>query len=185
MGRYLVAMLYVAVCAIPAPAQECPPVQIFGQYSHLSVDAKSITSRQGTNGFEVGLDTLLTESFAVEFEFSHYHGDYVTVPANSGVSDDFYLAGPRFNFKWLFVHGLFGGDHLYDVAFRNGVAQQGFAGAIGGGADRRIKGPWSIRGSVDYVFSRHSVFNGPTFTQNNFRLGVGIAYTFHRESGNY
>jgi hypothetical protein len=179
------ASLCFALWASSALAQDCPPVEVYAQQSQLRVDAKGIASRQGTNGFAVGIDTIFTKSFAVEFEFSHYHGNYITVPPNPGVSDDLYLAGPRVNIKWLFVHGLFGGDHLYDVAFSNGVAQPGFTGAIGGGAERKVSGPWSVRGTMDYVFSRHSVFNGPTFTQNNFRFGVGIAYTFHRESGNY
>lgn len=36
----------------------------------------------------------------------------------------------------------------------------------------------SLRTSGDYVFSRHNIFGGSSFTQNNFRAGVGLVYSF-------
>jgi membrane-associated protease RseP (regulator of RpoE activity) len=41
----------------------------------------------------------------------------------------------------------------------------------------------SVRSSVDYVMTRHNIFGGPAFTQNNVRVSVGIVYTFGRMRG--
>jgi S1-C subfamily serine protease len=43
---------------------------------------------------------------------------------------------------------------------------------------------WAVRGSADYVLTRHNIFNlipgfsGPTYTQNNFRVSAGIVFSF-------
>jgi len=52
------------------------------------------------------------------------------------------------------------------------------AGLVGGGVQLKISGPWSIRASADYVFTRHNIFGGPSVTQNNYRAGAGIVYSF-------
>jgi hypothetical protein len=121
----------------------------------------------------------------------------ITVTATGRIKfrDYSYLAGPRLNFKPFFVHALLGGDHLSaDVSasvsippinaliVSRGFSQDGFAGAFGGGVEQRISGPWAVRVSADYIFSRHNIFSGPSDTQNNYRASAGIAYIFGRHS---
>jgi hypothetical protein len=35
-----------------------------------------------------------------------------------------------------------------------------------------------VRASFDYVFTRHNILGGPSVTQNNYRAGAGIVYSF-------
>jgi len=104
------------------------------------------------------------------------------------ITDYAFVGGPRINFKPIFIHALFGGDHLTGTAKAtvSGVSasisesQDGAGGMAGGGVQWRVSGPWSVRASADYIFSRHRTFGGPSFTQDNYRAGVGIVYSFGR-----
>lgn len=79
---------------------------------------------------------------------------------------------------YSFIHALLGGDHLSGSALGYSASQDSFAGAFGGGVDWKVAGSWSVWVSADYVFSRHNIFGVPSYTQNNYRGGVGIAYRF-------
>jgi membrane-associated protease RseP (regulator of RpoE activity) len=109
--------------------------------------------------------------------------------ATAKVSDYSFAAGPRINFKPIFIHALFGGDHLAATESVSGVSgslsqsQDGLAGLAGGGVQFKVSGPWSIRASADYVFTRHNIFGGSSVTQNNYRAGVGIVYSFGTRHG--
>ena len=94
------------------------------------------------------------------------------------VTDFSYLAGPRLNFRPLFVHALLGGDRLTGSALGFSASQNSFAGAFGGGAVIPVGHGLAFRASADYVFSRHNIFGGSPLTQNNFRASVGIVFTF-------
>ncbi len=183
MRKLALIVIGVVFLALPALAEDCAPVEVFSGYSFLSIDTKGVSSRQGANGWEAGLAMRLDKSLAVEFEGSGYYTTYASAAGISNVRDFYLLAGPRVGFKSIFVRALFGGDHLTDNTFSSSVFAHGFAGSIGGGVNRRVAGPWSIRTSVDYVFSRHSVFNSTPFTQNNFRTSVGLSYSFGRTPG--
>ncbi|HZR66068.1 MAG TPA: outer membrane beta-barrel protein [Terriglobales bacterium] len=185
MLKSALALLCMVVFAVPAAAQDCPPIEIFGEYSFLSIDTKGISSRQSANGWEAGVAMTLDKYLAVEFEGSGYYTSLTGSTGTSNVRDFYLLAGPRINLKPIFVRALFGGDHLSDNVFNGNVLAQGFAAAIGGGVDRRIKGRWSFRASADYVLSRHSVFSTSAMRQNNFRTSVGLAYTIGRDSSMY
>jgi hypothetical protein len=169
--------------AIPAVSQNCPPIEVYGQYSYLSIDTKQLTPRQGANGWQGGAAVFVTRSFAGEFEVSGYYNTSTFSAQTLHVQDYYFLGGPRVAYKLLFAHALFGGDHLSDGIFSGNVSQQGFAMALGGGVKWEVKGPWAIRGTFDYVLSRHAVFNTSSFGQDNYRAGIGIAYTFGYRSG--
>src|SRR6202035_944953 len=70
------------------------------------------------------------------------------------------------------------GDHLTASASGFSESQDGVAGLAGGGIQWKVSGPWSVRGSADYVFTRHNIFGGPSVTQNNYRASAGIVYSF-------
>ena len=178
MRKVILSWLAVTFLAIPVLCQKCPPIEVYGQYSYLNIDTKQLTPRQGTNGWEGGVAVFVTRSFAPEFEVSGYYNTSTLSAQVQHVQDYYFLGGPRVSYKSFFVHALFGGDHLADGIFSGNVSQQAFAMALGGGAKWQIKGPWAIRGTFDYVLSRHAVFNTSSFGQNNYRAGIGIAYTF-------
>jgi hypothetical protein len=155
---------------------------LFGGYSYLNIDTNGLSSRQSANGWEVSVSGNFNKWFAVEDIVSGYYKSYVVNLAGSTVdlkvSDYIYAAGPRINLKPVFIHALFGGDHLTGIALGVSASQNGLAGLVGGGIQWKVSGPWSIRASGDYVFTRHDIFGGST--QNNIRASVGIVYSFGR-----
>ncbi len=160
---------------------------LFGGYSYLNIDTNGLSSRQSANGWEASISGNFNKWFAVEGEVSGYYKTYSINLENLElgtldvkVTDYSYAAGPRINFRPIFVHALFGGDHLTGSASGVSLSQDGAAGLLGGGVQWKVSGPWSVRASADYVFTRHNIFGGPSVTQNNVRASIGIVYSFGR-----
>jgi membrane-associated protease RseP (regulator of RpoE activity) len=158
-----------------------------------------LSSRQNANGWEASISGNFYKWFSVEGDVSGYYKSYSVNLTNSltecqafvcggtasaKVTDYSFAAGPRINLRPIFIHALFGGDHLTGTASASGVSgtlsesQNGVAGLAGGGVQWKVSGLWSIRASADYIFTRHNIFGGPSVTQNNYRAGVGIVYSF-------
>ncbi len=163
--------------------------EVYGGYQYLNIDTNGLSPRQGANGWEASVSSNFNKWFAVEGDVSGAYKSYsVDLSAlNLGtltvkVSDYAYAGGPRLNLKPAFVHALFGGDHLAASAQGYSVSQDGLVGLVGGGIQWKVSGPWSIRGSADYVFTRHNIFGGSPVTQNNFRAGAGVVYSFGARS---
>lgn len=183
--------LFLALCAVAQPgrAQDIPLAEVFGGYSYLNVDTNGLSSRQAANGWEAGITANVTRLFAVEAEVNGYYKSYdfdflglVEIPGAGNlhvdVTDYSFMGGPRLNLRPVFVHALIGEDHLTGSARGVSASQDGLAGAFGGGIELRLTPHVSIRPSADYVFTRHNIFGGSAFTQNNFRVGVSIAFGF-------
>jgi hypothetical protein len=151
---------------------------VFGGYSYLNVDTKGATSRQNANGWEASGSVNLNRWFAAEGDVSGAYKTYSVLGVNTTIADYLYLAGPRINLRPVFFHALVGGDRLSDSAFGLTVSQTGFAGAFGGGVQWKVGESWSVRTSVDYVFARHQIPTLSSFTENNFRVGAGVIYSF-------
>ena len=151
---------------------------LFGGYSYLNIDTNGLTSRQSANGWEASVSGNFNKWFAAEADVAGYYKTYDILGVSVGVHDYSYGAGPRINFKQLFVHALIGGDHLSAGALGDSASQDSLAGAFGGGVQWRVSGPFSLRASADYVFSRHNILGGSSVTQNNVRASVGIVYSF-------
>jgi hypothetical protein len=156
---------------------------LFGGYSYLNIDTNGLTSRQNANGWEASASGNFNRWFAVEGDVSGYYKSYSVNLGSLGildvkVTDYSYAAGPRINLRPIFIHALFGGDHLTGSASGFSASQDGLAGLAGGGVQWKVSGPWSVRASADYVFTRHNIFGGPSVTQNNVRASMGIVYSF-------
>jgi hypothetical protein len=190
---------FLLVCfAIPAFAQQSTPrAEVFGGYSYLDADTNNLVPRQGLNGWEVSFSGNVNRWFAVEAAGSGYYKSYlIPVPPcvidsllectlSARVSDYAFVAGPRLNYRPVFIHALFGVDRLtgslsglVGVLSPISASQDSFAGAIGGGVEQPIAHHLAIEASVDYAFSRHNIFGGPAVTQNNVRLAGGLVYRF-------
>jgi S1-C subfamily serine protease len=76
---------------------------------------------------------------------------------------------------------LIGGDHLTGSASGISLSQDGLAFVVGGGVEVPVRHNLSVRSTVDYALTRHNIFGGPSYSQNNIRVGLGFAYTFGRE----
>ena len=161
---------------------------LYGGYSYVNIDTNGLASRQNANGWEAAVSGNFNKWFAVEGDVNGYYKTYNIkedgATASIKVTDYSYAAGPRINLKPVFIHALFGGDHLNGTATASGVSgslsesQDSVAGLAGGGVQFKVSGPWSVRASFDYVFTRHNILGGPSVTQNNYRAGAGIVYSF-------
>ena len=158
---------------------------LFAGYSYLNIDTNGLSSRQSANGWEAGVSGNFNKWLAVEGDVSGYYETYSINLSDLGlgtldvkVTDYSFAGGPRINLRPIFIHALFGGDHLTGSAFGFSQSQDSFAGLVGGGVQWKVRGPLSVRASADYVFTRHNIFGGPAVTQNNYRAGVGIVYSF-------
>lgn len=197
--RHTYAVVFFLVLISSFSFSQNSRADLYGGYSYVNIDTNGLTSRQGANGWQAAVSVNFNKWVAVEGDVSGYYKTYTVSLTSSStdctffgacystatakVTDYSYAAGPRINFKPVFIHALFGGDHLTGTASVSGVSgnlsasQDGLAGLAGGGVQFRVSGPWSVRASADYVFTRHNIFGGPSITQNNFRAGAGIVYS--------
>lgn len=160
-------------------------MDLFGGYSYLNIDTNNLGPRQSANGWEAAVSGNLNKWFAVEGDVSGYYKNYSVslagVAVNAKVADYAFTAGPRINLRPVFIHALYGDlrSTVSVSASGGGVTGSGsasqdvFVGLTGGGVQWKVKGPWSVRASADYVFTRQA-----SMTQNNVRASVGIVYSF-------
>lgn len=178
-------------------AQDTREIDVFGGYSYLNVDTNGLTSRQSANGWEGSVSGDVNRWFAVEGDVSGYYKTYPIDTSTLGlglgvvnvdVRDYAFVGGPRVNFGSVFVHALFGDDHLSGSALGGSVSQDGLAAVFGGGVQIPIAPQWAVRASADYAMTRHNIFKAvdpylSNYTQNNFRVSAGIVFTFGRTRG--
>ncbi len=170
-----------------------PAADIFVGYSFLNFSTNGLTdSRKNANGWEASVAANFNQWFALELDVSGYYKNYTYFTGNalglpnfitvSYYRDYSYLAGPRFKSGPVFVHALFGGDHLSGSALGTPSAQTGFAGALGGGIQYPITDQLAFRVGADYIFSEHNILSGASVTNNNFRAAIGIVFNLGRKS---
>jgi hypothetical protein len=165
MTAFRVICLMAMLASLTTHAQEFPKAEMYGGYSYVNIDTNGVTSRQSANGWEAAASGNFNKWLGVEADVAGYYKTYgVSGLGDVKATDYSYGAGPRINFRPLFMHALIGGDHL--TGSLNGVSesQDSLAGAFGGGVEWPISTHLSARGSVDYVFTRHNIFGGPSFT---------------------
>jgi Outer membrane protein beta-barrel domain len=166
-----------------ARAQQFDRVEIFGGYSFLNIDTNGLSSRQNANGWEVSAAGNFNRWFAIEGDGAGYYKTYKvdlsafglgTLSAN--VRDYSFAGGPRFSYRPVFFHALFGDDNLKGSS----SSQSGLAAIIGGGVEPRISSHLPARVSADYALTHHNIFGGPRTNQNNVWVSAGIVFTFGR-----
>jgi hypothetical protein len=186
MTRHTCALLFCLAVSGFALGQDSRG-DLFAGYSYVNIDTNDLSSRQNANGWELAVSGSFNKWFAVEGDVSGYYksfgvnvavNEFETASATAKVTDYSYAAGPRINLRPVFVHVLFGGDHLTGSLSGVSASQDGLAALAGGGVQFKIAGPWGVRALADYAYTRHNIFGGPSFTQNNVRASVGIVYSF-------
>ena len=199
MYRIMFSLVAAFILCGLALAQDAPRGEIFGGYSYLNVDyqsgvaSSSPVPRQSSNGWEISPAFSVNRWFAVEGDVAGYYKNNVPLIfglPNADLHDYSFTAGPRFNYRagsaTAFVHALAGGDYLHgSISGIGSASQNSIAFAIGGGLVWRLRpeSHWAVRGSGDYVLTRHNIanalgFSTPNLTQNNFRASVGVVYVF-------
>jgi len=203
MHRLALTVLALLVLSGSARAQR--QAEIFGGYSYANVDiqsgvpSSSPIPRQSANGWEVAPAFNANQWLGIEGNFGGY---YKTVPASkvaavTGIVSDLkvhaysFAGGPRVNYRQksatAFVHALVGGDSLSgSISGLGSASQNTFEFAVGGGVAWKVRplSHWAVRGSADYVLTKHNIISkllsgvNSSLTQNNFRTSVGLVYEF-------
>jgi len=168
------SVVFVCLVAATGFTQDFPRAEIFGGASYANIDTNGLSSRQNAAGWESSVSVNALQWIGGEADFSGYYKSIDGVP----IRDYSVAAGPRFNVKPIFVHALFGMDRLSASAFGESAHQNGFAGEIGGGVEFPVIRYLAVRVSADDVFTRHNIFGGSRYTQNNVRASLGIVYRF-------
>jgi hypothetical protein len=176
------ALFVSLILAAPAFAQSgMPRVEVFTGFSYLSADTNGFSNRQGFKGLETSVSVDLWKYLAVEGNASGYYY-HKSNPFDSGISahDYGFAGGPRFKFHQAFFHSLVGSDNLTASALGLSRSQSSFMFLQGGGVQVKFAPHVSIRTSADWVLTRHNIIfpNGPRVNQNNFRVGVGLVFSF-------
>ncbi|HSS99022.1 MAG TPA: outer membrane beta-barrel protein [Terriglobales bacterium] len=179
--RLVVTIMTVGVTC--ASGQGNAKVDVFGGYSYASIDVNDLGDRQSANGWEASVSENVNRWFAVEGGVSGYYKGYdfsdpLLGNFHARLTDYFFGGGPRFNFRPLFAHALIGADRASIGISGVSVSQTKFATAFGGGVQFPVLHKMSIRASADYLLTRHNIFEDTSFKQNNFRVSVGLVYSF-------
>jgi hypothetical protein len=172
-------LIFCAVASAPAAAQsklKLPAIDVFGGYSYLRFDAKTLgfANQLNLNGanIEVALPDLY-EGLGVAIDLSgHYTHE---------MEEFNFMIGPQYTYEWkgmkFYGHGLFGKarDRLLQVGTTQ--LEPSFlskAVAFGGGVDLPLKGRFSVRPiQADYLITKEF-----GVSQHNIRLSTGLVYRF-------
>jgi hypothetical protein len=168
--------------AEPAPAA-APPRYLFGERDdyrwQLGVGAEYFRFQSGPlSASMVGLNTTLTYYtngwFGLEGDVSTafspgtvYSGEHVKFFGGTG---GFRIGGRRA--KWEpWAHGLVGGSHLQPQTAAGG--RSALMAQAGIGVDYRIDSRLSLRGAVDWVYTKYF-----SQSQNNLQAVAGVVFHF-------
>lgn len=176
-------LFFLLFFSILASAQTAAPsVDIFGGYSYLNIDTNGLTtSRQSANGWEASVSVGLWKYLAAEGDFAGYYKNNVL---GTGVNarDYEFSGGPRFDYRYVFGHALFGTDRLSGSVAGTSASQNSFVVILGGGIQYPVAPHLAVRGSADWGLTHHNILGGPRVDQNNFRAAGGIVFTFGKRN---
>jgi hypothetical protein len=185
-ARFLLAIAVSIFCTLSCPlasaqstsqsTSKLPAMEIFGGYSYLRFDSKTLgfADQLNLNGGNVTF-TLpdLYEGLGATVDVSGYY--------QHEMEEFNFMIGPQYSFEWkgmrLYGHGLFGKarDRLRNPGTT--LTEPSFLGraiAFGGGVDLLRTGKFSVRVvQADYLIT--SEFGS---TQQNIRLSTGLIYRF-------
>ncbi len=168
--RIVWVLLALLATTVAAGAQDTPRIQVFGGYSRLQFDSKSLglNENTGLNGWTASAAFNVIPEFGVVGEVGGYYGP------NLRVRD--WLIGPQFMYsRWhalFFGHVLFGKADTRITTTATSETQNGRSVALGGGLDFPITSRLSIRViQADYMTTH--VFDAD---QKNTRISTGLVF---------
>ena len=156
-----------------------PAIDVFGGYSYLRFDAKTLGFADQLNMNGANVSVALPDLYRGLGAVIDFSGHY------TGQMEEFnFMAGPQYTYEWkgmrLYGHGLFG--KARDRLRQPGTtlvepSHLGRAIAFGGGLDIPFKGRLSLRPiQADYLIT--SEFGS---SQHNIRLSTGLIYRFGKK----
>jgi opacity protein-like surface antigen len=170
----------------PAPAsggvgsqQYFPRVEVVEAYSYLNLDTTGHPkSRHGFNGWESSATYNPGRWIGLEADVSGHNQSKSGAVTGLTSKQLSFLGGPRLAYRGrratVFMHGLFGGDHVSSGFFGLTRAETESALAAGGGLDYAVTRQFSVRvAQVDYLLTLHARGLGGVH-QNNLRVSAGV-----------
>jgi opacity protein-like surface antigen len=187
MKKFVFAALSVFGTSVFAQEVTTPVVETSASFSWSRINPGSGLTSYNTNG---GFGTVEYNVNKVVGVVAEIGGDHVGtvngVPLNNTTFG--YFFGPRFNWRLAkftpYVQTLVGGER-FSSAFNpttgntvNGLSQNNFALAVGGGIDYNLTSRISIKpAQFEYVMAQVPQ-NGLNYSQNNLRYSAGVVFRF-------
>jgi len=170
---------FVSPSASAQSKSKLPEIDVFGGYSYLRFDAKTLgfTNDLNLNGANVSVAMPdLYKGLGAALDISGYY--------TTELEEFNFLIGPQYTYEWkgmrLYGHGLFGKARarLREPGTTNvEPSYLSNAVALGGGVDYPLSGKFSVRIiQADYLITKD--FN---VTQHNVRLSTGVIYRFGKK----
>lgn len=167
------------------PPLEVSRLAVSADYSFVRANAANSGGSFNLNGGSASVTYDLSDRFAAVANFGGYRfGD---LPAGLGSTMYSYLLGPRVSMhKWEqitpFAQVLLGVGRLNAGSGSLNAGENGFAMALGGGLDLRVRSHFAVRAiQAEYLMTRFPLVTGESATQNNIRISAGIVYRFRAQ----
>lgn len=180
MRRSLVVCALL-VCAAAAWGQESRS-ELYTGYAFVHADLSAgvgVPVASSLHGWDAAYSFNFNSYVALEGEGL---GAYQSA-LNASAQDYAVVGGPRVNYRGMFLHGLFGFNHIRLSAGGMSLGQNSFAMVLGGGTEARLTDHFGVRTSVDYVLTRHNFATSGGLSQNNVKAGAGIVWFFGGRPG--
>jgi opacity protein-like surface antigen len=174
----------ILFAAVPAMAQDNPKGEVAGNYTYIRIKPGGGASDQDCHGGGGSAAWNANSYFGVVGEFA---GCKVTGLSGGSAHAFTYLFGPRLTYRASgkfepFAEALFGGARLtITPSGGTSASQNGFALAVGGGADYKVTRSVAIRLiQFDYLYTKinYGAGSGLPDHQNNLRIQAGIVFRF-------
>jgi hypothetical protein len=174
----LLLITFLVFSTGPLSAAEAPRIQVFGGYTRLQFDNKSLGFSGGNTGLNGG-------TFSAAYNLAPYFGvkGEVSVESGPNIRSRDWAIGPQVMYgKWgvlFFGHALFG---KAETRVSTSVVSEDNARAtvLGGGFDIPIARRISIRPiQVDYMITKTNQLN---IDQNDLKFSTGVVFHLGRLS---
>lgn len=171
-------LLLLAVASAPKAYGQ---VELYGGYSHLSMQGTPSNIGSSSNGWAGGAYLHLLGPWGIEADYSNHYGVSPQLPSNGRtyyVPQFTELYGPRFTLALPkvhpFVHALAGTVHGSAETPTGRISENAFGLAVGGGLNvKATRHIWLRLIQVDYLRAQFTN-NG----QNDTRISAGLVFRF-------
>lgn len=181
MRKFLTFASLFVLLALAAAPKAYSQIELYGGYSHLSLNGTPSNTPSSSNGWQGGAYLHLLGPWGVEADYSNHYG---VSPSLRFGDNPYYvprfteLYGPRFTLALPrihpYVHALVGTVNGTAQTFTGRVSENAFGMAFGGGLNvRGTRHIWLRLVQVDYI--RAQFTNNP---QNDMRVSAGLVFRF-------
>jgi opacity protein-like surface antigen len=181
MRKLLTFASLIACLLLAAAPKAYSQVEVYGGYSHLSLNGTPSNMGSSSNGWAGGAYLHLLGPWGVEADYSN---DYGVSPTLQFSGNPYYvprfteLYGPRFTLTLPrihpYVHALVGTVNGTAQTFTGRVSENAFGMAFGGGVNvKATQHIWVRLVQLDYIRAQFT-----NNSQNDMRVSAGLVFRF-------